>query len=150
MMTTVSLTIALFAMLAALIPTHPAHAGPGMIRVRVQGLQNNDGEVGCVLFSSSEGWPSEGNKAVSAQNKAIKNKFGECVFTGIKPGTYAVAVRHDANGNNELDANALGIPTEGWGVSNNADPGPTSPPTFDAASFEFNGAVKVINVALRY
>lgn len=40
----------------------------------------------------------------------------------VPAGVYAVAVHHDANSNGKLDANFLGIPTEGYGVSNDVRP----------------------------
>ena len=43
-------------------------------------------------------------------------------FSGLAPGRYAVAVGHDLNGNRRVDTNLLGMPTEQWGVSNNARP----------------------------
>jgi uncharacterized protein (DUF2141 family) len=41
------------------------------------------------------------------------------VFSNLAPGTYAVAVVHDENGNGRLDKNLLGVPSEGYGVSHN-------------------------------
>lgn len=35
------------------------------------------------------------------------------------PGTYGVAVYHDADGNHKLNRNGLGLPLEGFGFSNN-------------------------------
>jgi uncharacterized protein (DUF2141 family) len=40
----------------------------------------------------------------------------------VVPGTYAAAVHHDANANGRMDSNALGIPREGYGVSNDPRP----------------------------
>lgn len=40
-----------------------------------------------------------------------------------KPGTYALAVYHDADSNRKINRSALGLPREGFGFSNN-------PPTF--------------------
>ncbi len=38
------------------------------------------------------------------------------------PGTYAIAAFHDANSNGKIDSNFLGIPKEGYGVSNDPRP----------------------------
>ena len=38
----------------------------------------------------------------------------------LPPGEYAVRVMHDVNGNDELDANFVGMPTEPYAFSNNA------------------------------
>lgn len=53
------------------------------------------------------------------------------VFDAV-PGTYAVAVHHDANANGKVDVNFLGAPKEGYGVTN--DPRPKfRAPRFDEA-----------------
>jgi uncharacterized protein (DUF2141 family) len=36
------------------------------------------------------------------------------------PGTYGLAVYHDANANRRFDRNMIGLPAEGYGFSNNA------------------------------
>ena len=43
------------------------------------------------------------------------------VFTELKPGAYAVITFHDENDNGKLDENASGLPTEGYGFSNDAE-----------------------------
>jgi uncharacterized protein (DUF2141 family) len=41
------------------------------------------------------------------------------VLTNLDPGQYAIILFHDENGNGKLDRNALGVPTEPYGFSNN-------------------------------
>lgn len=41
-----------------------------------------------------------------------------CLFVP-GPGVYGLALYHDANGNGKIDRNAIGIPKEGFGFSNN-------------------------------
>ncbi len=60
------------------------------------------------------------------------------LFADVPPGTYGIAVFHDLNENQELDANMLGIPTEAYGFSNNAR-GTFGPPGFEAISFSVDG-----------
>jgi uncharacterized protein (DUF2141 family) len=36
----------------------------------------------------------------------------------VPAGTYAVSAHHDENGNGKMDSNMLGVPKEGYGVSN--------------------------------
>jgi len=38
-------------------------------------------------------------------------------FNGLDAGEYAVMVFHDVNGNDKLDTNLLGMPSEPWGAS---------------------------------
>jgi uncharacterized protein (DUF2141 family) len=53
-----------------------------------------------------------------------------------KTGFLAAAAYHDENGNNRMDSNFIGIPTEGTGASNNAE-SPFGPPKFRDARFSF-------------
>ncbi len=61
------------------------------------------------------------NKEVVSQEKAIIQ--GDSIIVIIRnlaPGKYAVQYYHDENLNGSLDKSRLGIPTEGYGFSNNA------------------------------
>jgi uncharacterized protein (DUF2141 family) len=59
---------------------------------------------------------------------------------------HAVKLYHDANGNGELDRNMLGLPSEGYGFSNNG--GRYGSPAFEEASFTIDGDTR-ISVRLR-
>lgn len=69
-------------------------------------------------------------------------------FDGLAPGTYALAVIHDENGNARLDTFA-GIPREGFGFSRNPAIG-FGPPGFKAASFEVGSDAARQQVRIRY
>jgi len=70
-------------------------------------------------------------------------------FESIPPENYAIAVIHDQNMNGKLDANFLGVPTEGYGFSKNAK-GKLSVPSFSAASFPYNGRNLNLTIRLHY
>ena len=61
-------------------------------------------------------------------------KAGDLVFAGLAPGEYAIAAFHDEDRDGDLNTNLLGMPTEGYGFSNEAR-GTFGPPGFDAAAF---------------
>ena len=52
----------------------------------------------------------------------------------LPPGEYAIRIMHDVNGNDELDANFVGMPTEPYAFSNNAK-GMFGPATWEDARF---------------
>jgi uncharacterized protein (DUF2141 family) len=64
-------------------------------------------------------------------------------------GANAVIAFHDENDNGLLDANALGVPTEGYGFSNNAQ-GFLSAPSFAAAAVTLGQTDQNISVSLIY
>jgi uncharacterized protein (DUF2141 family) len=71
------------------------------------------------------------------------------LFSGLKAGTYAVAVLHDENGDDQANRNLIGIPTEGFGFSRN----PAlrmGPPQFSDAAFLIAGPKTAIEIKMRY
>lgn len=61
------------------------------------------------------------------------------MFHDLPAGRYAVRAFHDENGNEELDTNALGIPTEGYGFANDP-PSQFGPPGFEEAAVTVSDA----------
>jgi uncharacterized protein (DUF2141 family) len=123
--------------------------GQNTIRVQIDALRSDKGQVLCALYSSADGYPKSGEKAVAQVKSAIANKHAQCDFTGFAPGTYAVALFHDENSNGKLDSNFMGIPREGTGASNNAN-GRMGPPRFDDAAFQFKGGLIELKVSVVY
>lgn len=122
----------------------------GTLTVLVVGLEHGRGQVGCSLFSSDEGWPSDREEALEGMWAPIREGSARCVFRNVRRGTYAVGVIHDEDGNGELNSTFVGRPLEGWGVSNDVPPRRFGAPRFDPASFEFDGTRKRLRVRLRY
>ena len=120
-----------------------------VIRVEIDGLHSDRGQVLCGLFSSAADFPKNPEKAVAHDKSNILNGHATCQFESIPSGTYAVAVFHDENSNGKLDTNILGIPREGVGASNNAK-GHMGPPKFSAAAFLHSASRTVLKITLNY
>ena len=56
---------------------------------------------------------------------------------------------YDENANGVLDKNSLGVPTEGYGFSNDAV-GSGGPPKFGQAAFDYDGSNKSLTITLNY
>jgi uncharacterized protein (DUF2141 family) len=111
------------------------------ITVKINGIKTSKGLIFITLYSSSVGFPSDNKKAIRSLSVDAVSPATEAVFKDLPPGTYAMAVMHDENNNGKMDKNFLGIPTEGYCVSNNAK-GFMSAPSFDHAKFELHQEVK--------
>src|SRR5690606_37613482 len=57
-------------------------------------------------------------------------------IAGLAAGDYAIALYHDRNGNQKLDSNLLGIPTEPYGFSVAAGRNLAGPASWEQARFK--------------
>lgn len=129
-------------------PAAEAHADRDGIVVAVSRLRSDDGVVRGALFGSPSGWTERGREVATCRG-TIRNGRARCVFRDVPPGTYAFAFVHDENGNGDMDRNAIGIPEEGFGFTNDAPTG-LGPPSFESASFAYDGAAATLPVHARY
>lgn len=97
--------------------------------------RSDDGRVFCALWRGPTGYPTEREHAVGqAIDRTVRRHRATCVFEDVQPGEHAIALFHDENGNNDLDTNLLGIPTEGTGASN-GEHNLFGPPRYSNARF---------------
>jgi len=66
----------------------------------------------------------------------------------VPPGRYAAVAYHDENANNDLDLNALGMPREPYGFSNEP-PMLMGPPLFKDAAFEVKDQDVALTIKLK-
>jgi uncharacterized protein (DUF2141 family) len=110
------------------------HVQAAGLEVRVSGLAEPTGRVGCALFSGPAGFPLD-NRAARQLWVPADPKGVICRFDEVPAGSHAISVGHDVNGNEKVDTNFVGMPTEQWGVSNNVRPRLRAP-RFDEAAFK--------------
>lgn len=104
----------------------------GELTVKVSGLAEPYGYVGCSLFSSAAGFPMDDSHAKTVWIPVAGSSV-ICRFKDIDSGEFAASVAHDINENRKLDTNLFGMPTEQWGVSNNVRPTLRAPRLEEAA-----------------
>ncbi len=128
-----SLARAVSGLAAALALGLPTASPAADLVVRVSGLGEPLGQVGCSLFAAATGFPMD-SAAARVVWLAADAKGVSCRFSDVPEGRYAVSIAHDLNGNRRIDTNLVGLPTEPWGVSNNVRPSFRAP-RFDEAAF---------------
>jgi uncharacterized protein (DUF2141 family) len=116
-----------------------------MLQVVVAGVRNNKGNV-MVAVCSERSFLKE-HCEYNAQVKATPGE--DLVVLEVPPGTYAVQAYHDEDGNGEVTMNALGLPIEGIGFSNDA-PFRFSAPSYRDAAFKVGPMGGRIRLNLRY
>jgi len=134
------------------VSQEPANTCPSWgtpIHVHVHGIRNAQGTVKVVLYGPNpKDFLVKGKKTDREREPAEEGSMTLCVAAPDK-GRYAVVVYHDENDNHKFDRNWVGLPTEGFGVSNN----PTlflAPPSFEESAFEVNGDLTNVEVEIKY
>ncbi|HUO60997.1 MAG TPA: DUF2141 domain-containing protein [Candidatus Acidoferrales bacterium] len=107
------------------------------LTVSVDGVRNNVGTIGMLLFNSPDGWPDTLSKALRGQKVQAVQGSTVLRLNNLPEGDYGVLVIHDENGNDKLDRDWKGIPKEQWGMSNNPRV-LLSAPTFQQAKFHLS------------
>jgi len=117
------------------------------LNLSIQNINKANGNIMVAIFKGEENFLKD-DKAV-ASKIALVEKIGELdlTFTNLPYGEYSVAVYHDVNGNQKLDTNLFGVPTEPYGFSNNAR-SKWGAPKYKVARFQLNQLEQsmVINV----
>ena len=102
------------------------------------------------VFGSSRGFPSKGDNALQKRCVQLEEQQStQILFNGLKAGSYAVAVLHDENADEQANRNLIGIPTEGFGFSRNPALR-AGPPRFSEAAFLVAGPNTSINIQMLY
>jgi len=116
-----------------------------MLQVVVANVRNAKGDV-LVAVCSERTFLQEHCE----YNGRVKAGIGEVlVVLEVPPGTYAVQAYHDEDRNTEVTLNALGLPVEGLGFSNDA-PFRFSAPRYRDAAFQVGPMGGRIRLTLRY
>lgn len=121
---------------------------PITLELVLTGLRSSDGEVRVCLWNDAAGFPDCRQRADVRRLAAPAAPEVRLSVPGLAPGSYAVSVIHDQNGNGKLDKSFIGIPTEGVGFSRN--PHVTfGPPPFAKARFDA-GHEPVQTIRMKY
>lgn len=122
----------------------PLSVGAADVTVKLEGVNFSRGDVFCSIFSNPEDFDS-GEPLQATRSSDLEE--GDCIFSDLPNGVYAVKAFQDQNGNMTPDKNFLGLPKEPWGLSNGSRPRFT--PVFEDAAFAVNGDT-TIYVGLDY
>jgi uncharacterized protein (DUF2141 family) len=147
---------------AAILPPSslPPSSGANELRVVVEGIRSDSGTIMVGLYDTSEGFVAAIKHSTEAGllndkgrrvGMALRAAAGvqSVVFADLPPRRYAIIVFHDENDNGRLDENAWGVPTEGYGFSNNAQ-GFLGAPSFAAAEITLGEKNQSIAISLIY
>jgi uncharacterized protein (DUF2141 family) len=113
------------------------------LTVSVTRIRNAKGNIGFALYR-------DGNLVQNRQAEINpKTLTAVTIFENIPQGKYTVQLLHDENLNGKMDKNFLGMPLEGYGMSNNPKKR-MSKPGFDETNFQVNPPECAIEIKMIY
>ena len=117
--------------------------------VNIENFSSNKGNVRVHLYDiiNKKYFPTNSDKIFALEVATINNLKAKVIFKDIPNGIYSITVHHDENLNVKMDRNLLGIPIEGWGVSNNIKHN-FSAPDFEECSFRFDDNTMEIKIVM--
>ncbi|WP_247891865.1 DUF2141 domain-containing protein [Azospirillum argentinense] len=135
----------------------PAQAAE--LRITVEGIRSQSGTIliglydslatfnRAIAMSDREGFLNDPSRFAAVALRANAALKSSVVFTNLNPGRYAIVLFHDEDGNGKLNKDALGVPTEPYGFSNDAR-GFLGPPAFEKAIMQIDDSDKVVRITL--
>ena len=121
-------------------------SGPA-VRVTIHGIKSSNGTVRAQIYNgTSSDWLESGRWLNRIEMPARRGRMTVCLPVPAS-GSYAVAVRHDVNGNGSTD-----IRTDGGAMSNNPSISifNLGKPNIDSTRFSVGGGVSSIAVTMKY
>ncbi|MCY3857777.1 MAG: DUF2141 domain-containing protein [Gammaproteobacteria bacterium] len=116
------------------------------LTIKIKNVKHDDSTIYIAIFVNEENWPDgEPFRALSTPAEADVTT----VNVEIPEGTYAVSVYQDINGNGQMDYNALRMPKEPWGVSNDA-PARFGPPKWKRMKFDLGAEPFTAEFSLKH
>lgn len=104
------------------------------LTIEVRDIEKVEGHLYVAIYNAQETFMK---KPLAAFRVDVKDKVLSIPCKGLPAGTYAISTFQDENGNGKMDTAAMGIPTEKFGFSNDAE-GVMSPPSYEKCRFTFS------------
>ncbi|MDR0494835.1 MAG: DUF2141 domain-containing protein [Treponema sp.] len=114
------------------------YASAETLTVQVENVEVGKGLVLIGLYNNEKAFPEPDRYYTSAKAEPT-DKVVTITIPDLPKGVYVAAIYQDKNGNDKMDKNLLGIPTERYGFSNN-----TMLPDWKKNSFELNADTSIM------
>ncbi len=109
--------------------------GQHQLDVNIKGVHSHKGSIAIAIYTDEKDFLDFEN-AYRYYRISAKEQHSH-LFSDLKEGTYAIAAFYDANSNDQLDTNILGIPKEALGTSGKSK-NKFGPPKFKNCKFYLN------------
>ena len=121
----------------------------GKLVVTFTNIKSDEGELKINLYTNESQWPDYAPMTFIRSKDNIKNGRITISIDSLPQATYGLVVLDDLNSNADMDY-TLGLPSEGWGMSNNPSFFKLKAPAYEEVVFELDAAIVMIDVKLNY
>lgn len=90
----------------------------GELKIIVKNINPNQGMMRLALWDGANGFPKDYRTSIDQVSVSVTNEV-EYTFTNLSKDSYAMAIFQDLNSDEDLNTNAIGIPKEPFGFTNN-------------------------------
>ncbi len=118
------------------------------VEATITGVRSAKGNVLVCMTANAKAYPDCGKDPKSRKLSLPARAAMTAKFEDVAPGTYAIALIHDENGNNKMDL-AVFLPKEGFGMSRNPKIG-MGPPSFKSAAFAVGADGVKLPITMKY
>ena len=119
------------------------------LTICVEGIRNNEGVIRLAFYHNDEEFQHDKPFRSETVRKDTLSTKSFCIpYSGLKAGTYGVALLDDENENNRMDYKLL-IPAEGFGFSDYNAEG-AKRPKFDDFKFKLDQQGKKVKIRIKY
>jgi uncharacterized protein (DUF2141 family) len=118
------------------------------LTLNISGMRNTRGNVLICVTRQPRFFPNCSVDPAGHKIKVSARQAAKVTFKAVASGTWAVAMLHDENANNDMDTTAS-IPDEGFGFSRNPQVYRTAP-KFSAAAFKIGTTPAAMSIKLQY
>lgn len=139
--------LALAAVFGTAVAAAPAQAGE--VVITITDLRSSKGVVRACMTTREDIFPKCIKDPAAHRTVVPASGKVEIRFTGVKPGSYAIALLHDENDNGKADRAMGMMPKEGYGFSRDA-PVRMAPPKFADAVFTQGEGTSRVTIKMRY
>ena len=117
------------------------------LTVNFTGIEEKQGSLMGVLFDSEAAYNGKGAPVQPIIVTADKSEL-TVQLNGLAPGTYALKIFHDVDGDLKMSTNPYGMPIEPFAFSNNAQ-GNMGPAKWADAKFDVKQGTNVHNIVIK-
>ena len=119
------------------------------LQISVSGMRSAEGTVAITIYPDDPSHFLDGAYKLARQYIPVTLPVVRTCFAFAATGYYAVALFHDDNNSGHFETNMLGIPTKGFGFSNN----PTlfvGPPDLSEVRFSAHAGDNPVTIQMKY